>query len=112
MAADALSGTITDDVAGNDAIRSTLPRVTHQSGHAVDGVRPAQTPRYGSYRTLAGAGSIVEAKPSLVQLGFDEAVRVSGGARADADVTGRHRRSGKRRALGALRPRVAAAVAP
>ena len=77
VAADALSGTI-QDVAGNDATL-TLPRVTHQSGHAVDGVRPTD-PSLRIVSNPRGGGIYRRGETILVQLGFDEAVRVSGGA--------------------------------
>ena len=76
VAADALSGTI-QDAAGNDATL-TLPRVTHQSGHAVDGVRPTD-PSLRIVSNPRGGGIYRRGESILVQLGFDEAVRVSGG---------------------------------
>ena len=77
VAADALSGTIKDD-AGNDAIPD-LPRVTDQSGHAVDGVPPAH-PALRIVSNPRGGGIYRRGEPLLVELGFDEAVRVSGDA--------------------------------
>ena len=77
VAADALSGTISD-AAGNDAIVD-LPQVTDQSGHAVDGVRPTD-PSLRIVSNPRGGGIYRRGESILVQLGFDEAVRVSGGA--------------------------------
>ena len=78
VVADALSGTI-NDAAGNDAIPD-LPRVTDQSGHAVDGVPPAH-PALRIVSNPRGGGIYRRGESILVELGFDEAVRVSGGAR-------------------------------
>ena len=77
VAADALLGTIKDD-AGNDAIPD-LPRVPDQSGHAVDGVPPAH-PALRIVSNPRGGGIYRRGEPILVELGFDEAVRVSGDA--------------------------------
>ena len=83
VAANALSGTIKDD-AGNDAIPD-LPRVTDQSGHAVDGVAPAH-PSLRIVSNPRGGGIYRRGESILVELGFDEAVRVSGGAGPTLDL--------------------------
>ena len=83
VAADALSGTI-NDAAGNGAIPD-LPRVTDQSGHAVDGVPPAH-PALRIVSNPRGGGIYRRGEPILVELGFDEAVRVSGGAEPTLDL--------------------------
>ncbi len=78
VAADALSGTITD-VAGNDAALA-LPRMTDQSGHAVDGVPPAG-PSLRIVSTPLARGVYRRGESVLVELRFDETVSVFGGAR-------------------------------
>ena len=83
VVADALSGTI-NDAAGNDAILN-LPRVTDQSGHAVDGVPPAH-PALRIVSNPRGGGIYRRGEPILVELGFDEAVRVSGGAKPTLEL--------------------------
>ena len=83
VAADALSGTISD-AAGNDAIID-LPQVTDQPGHAVDGVPPAH-PALRIVSNPRGGGIYRRGEPILVELGFDEAVRVSGGAKPTLEL--------------------------
>ena len=83
VAADALSGTI-NDAADNGAIPD-LPRVTDQSGHAVDGVPPAH-PALRIVSNPRGGGIYRRGEPILVELGFVEAVRVSGGAKPTLEL--------------------------
>ena len=75
VATNALTGTI-EDAAGNPATL-TLPRVTDQSGHAVDGVPPAN-PSLRIVSSPRGGGIYRRGESILVELRFAEAVRVSG----------------------------------